>query len=239
MPVVTLECDKVVKSFGSLRALDGLTFTLQGEGIKGLIGPNGSGKSVLLNVISRVPYPPDGGSITFNGRKLDGLKPSEVCKLGIGRTFQTINFFPTLTVGQNLLVGSESVGTDARVVDEALKVTRLYEKREAKASALSVFELKKLMMASSLALDPKLILLDEPLGGLGEAEAAETLRIIREISDSGKVILIVEHRIRDLMGICDDMFVLHLGRLIAHGPPDRVVEDELVLSAYFGVSGHA
>jgi len=223
-----------VKSFGSLKALGGVSFSIEGSIIKGLIGPNGSGKSVLLNVISKVPYGPDEGVILFNGERIDKLTPQKICRLGIARTFQTTMFFPSLTVEQNLLVGANSIGVKREIINEALNITSLQGKRYTKAMNLSVFEVKKLMIATALALDPKLLLLDEPLGGLSEDEVSLTLKIIHEINATGRALLVVEHKLRELVDICKELFVLHLGHVIADGPPEKVINSAEVFSAYFG-----
>jgi len=231
---ISLICKNVVKRFGSLKALAGVSFSIERPIIKGLIGPNGSGKTVLLNVISKVPYGPDEGVILFNGKRIDKAAPQQICRLGIARTFQTITFFPSLTVEQNLLVGANSIGVRREIVNEALNITDLQDKRYTKAMNLSVFELKKLMIATALALDPKLLLLDEPLGGLSEDEVNVTLRIIQDINATGRALLVVEHKIRELVDICKELFVLHLGRVIADGPPQKVINSTEVFSAYFG-----
>lgn len=239
MAGISLECRSVSKSFGSLKALDEVSFKLEGPIIKGLIGPNGSGKTVLLNVISKVPYGSDRGAIFFNGKRIDKLKPSQICRLGIARTFQTITFFPSLTVEQNLLVGANSVGVGREVVNEALSFTGLMDKRHVKAEKLSVFELKNLMIATALALDPKLLLLDEPLSGLSEDEVVQTLRIIKAINESGRALLVIEHKISELVDLCRELLVLHLGHVIADGQPEKVINTAEVLAAYFGGETHA
>lgn len=230
-----LKCESVCKSFGSLKAVNNISFKLKSGIIKGLIGPNGSGKTVLINTISGVPYHCDSGSILFNGRNIEKFKPADICKLGLARTFQMITFFPSLTVEKNLLVGSSSVGTDYKVVDEALRATELWKKRFIKASRLlSTFELKKLMLASCLSVNPKLIILDEPLAGLSEEEVIKTLKIINDINQTGITMLVIEHKIKELVGICHNMFVLHLGKVIAEGEPEEVINARDVLQAYFG-----
>jgi ABC-type branched-subunit amino acid transport system ATPase component len=231
---LSLECVDVDKSFGLLKALDKVTFKLEGSIIKGLVGPNGSGKSTLINTITNVPYGADRGKIIFNGRNIERAKPQEICKNGIGRTFQGLTFFPSLTVEQNLLVGSSAVGTSDEVVRNALDVTELSEKRHLKSSALSVFELKRLMIATSLSIDPKLVLLDEPLSGLSEEESNQTLEIVRKINKMDKAVLIIEHKLRKVLNLCDELLVLHLGKVLADGKPGEVIKREEVARAYFG-----
>jgi branched-chain amino acid transport system ATP-binding protein len=239
MATVELEGVNVVKKFGSLRALDGVTFKLSGCKIKGLIGPNGSGKTVLLNVITKIPYGSDGGKILFSGKRIDQQKPSRICELGIARTFQALTFFPSLTVEQNLLVGAESLGKGHEIVQEALYLTGLRGKEKLKAADLPFFDLKKLMIATALSLDPKLLLLDEPLGGLSEDESAQTIDIIKKINETGRAILIIEHKISEVVNLCSEMMVLHMGKVIADGEPRKVVSQENVLTAYFGGKSYA
>ncbi|MEM4289280.1 MAG: ATP-binding cassette domain-containing protein [Nitrososphaerota archaeon] len=234
MATIELQCTDVTKKFGSLRALDGVTFKLSGCKIKGLIGPNGSGKTVLLNTLTKVPYGPDGGKIVFNGKRIDRLKPSQICKLGIARTFQTLTFFPSLTVEQNLLVGVKSLGKSRTIVSEALYLTGLLGKEKYKAASLSFFDLKMLMIATALSIDPKLLLLDEPLGGISEDECTQMLSVIKNINETGRAILIVEHKINEIVNLCDEMIVLHMGKVIADGEPEKVISQENVLTAYFG-----
>jgi branched-chain amino acid transport system ATP-binding protein len=234
MAEISLICRGVVKSFGALKALAGVSFIIEGPIIKGLIGPNGSGKTVLLNVISKVPYGPDEGVILFNGMRIDKLTPQQICRLGIARTFQTTTFFPSLTVEQNLLVGATSIGVGKEIIDKALNITNLHTKRDIKAANLSIFELKKLMLAAALAIDPKLLLLDEPLSGLSEDEIDEMLKIIQYINATGKALLVIEHKISELAEICKELLVLHLGQVIADGPPEEVINSAEVFSAYFG-----
>lgn len=231
---ISLDVQNVTKSFGSLKALDNVTFKLKGAIINGLIGPNGSGKTVLINVITKVPYGPDSGKNFFNGTRIDTLKPSQISKLGIARTFQTIAFFSSLTVEQHLLVGVNSIGSNLEVLNEALKLTDLQEKKIIKADKLSVFELKKLMIATALSLDPKLILVDEPLSGLSEEEVLHMLKILKRINETGRAILVIEHKIDEIVDLCDKLLVLHLGKVIADGKPEEVINKKEVLMAYFG-----
>ena len=231
---ISLELHRVCKSFGSLRALDNVTFRLSGRSITGLIGPNGAGKSVLINVITKVPYGPDSGEIFFNGVRIDVLKPSEISRLGIARTFQTIAYFPSLTVEKHLLIGAITSGVDRSYIDEVLELVELDGKRDVEAGSLSVFELKRLMIASALSLNPRLVFIDEPLSGLSEEEVLEMLDILRRINEGGRALVIIEHKIDEIIDLCERMIVLHLGRIIADGKPDEVTNDREVLMAYFG-----
>ncbi len=237
MAEVRLECKNVAKHFGSLKALDNVTFALAGPIIKGLIGPNGSGKTVLLNSITGIPYGPDSGSISFGGKSIEKLRPTQICRLGIARTFQTLTFFPSLTVEQNLLVAT--AGTNKDAVEKALGITDLGQKRSMKAGGLGVFDLKKLMIATSLGLDPRLLLLDEPLSGLSEEESLQTVAILKQINDAGIALLVVEHKLRKVVDLCSELFVMHLGKVIAEGDPSQVMNREEVLKAYFGEEEHA
>jgi branched-chain amino acid transport system ATP-binding protein len=216
-----------------------VTFKLNGSKAKGLVGPNGSGKSTLMNVITGVPYRSDGGTITLDGRNIEKLRPQQICRLGIARTFQTITFFPSLTVEQNVLVGSSSVGASHEVVHDALGITGLSEKKAVMAKNLAVVDLKKLMIAAGLGVDPKILLLDEPLGGLSEEETSNTLEVIKSINETGRALLVVEHKLGKLMDLCDELLVLHLGNVIGDGEPMKVINTEEVLTAYLGGERYA
>jgi branched-chain amino acid transport system ATP-binding protein len=231
---IILELYNVCKNFGSLKALDNVTLKLTGTKITGLIGPNGAGKSVLINVITKVPYGPDRGKIIFNDTRIDVLKPTEISKLGIARTFQTIAFFPSLTVQQHLEVGAITSGVEPGYIKEVLDLVELGGKKREKTGNLSVFDLKRLMIASALSLDPKLIFIDEPLSGLSEEEVLEMLEILRRINETGRALVIIEHKIDEIMSLCERMIVLHLGRIIADGRPEEVTSNKDVLMAYFG-----
>lgn len=231
---MSLECRGVSKRFGALNALKDVTFELHGDKIKGLVGPNGSGKTTLVNVITGVPYRAEGGTISFNGRNIQRLSAREICRLGICRTFQAITVFPSLTVEQNVLVGAKSVGRNDNVVHDALDLTGLSQKKASFAAKLPLFEVKNLMIATALGVDPKLVILDEPLSGLSEEESVQTLDIIKKIRESGRAVLLIEHKLAKVLDLCDELLVLHLGKVIGDGEPRKTIQTHEVLTAYLG-----
>jgi branched-chain amino acid transport system ATP-binding protein len=236
---LTLECQRISKSFGSLKALDNVTFRLEAGKIKGLIGPNGSGKTTLINAVSGVPYGPDSGKILFGGRNIAELKPRQICMLGIARTFQAAAFFPTLTVEENVLVGSKSIGAADDAVQEALRITGLSKKKSLEARSLPIYDLKRLMIAASLGMEPKLLLVDEPLAGLSEEETLEMINILKTINESGLALLVIEHKLGKILDLCHELLVLHLGKIIADGEPRKAIASPGVVAAYFGGEAYA
>jgi len=233
--MIELELRNVTKRFGDLLALNNLTFKIATRKIIGVIGPNGSGKTVMVNVITKIPYPSDYGEIIFNGINLKRFKSFDIVKIGICRTFQTINVFPKLSVEQNIKASYAKV--DESLLNEILEMFDLTRKRSEPAAKLNIYELKNLMIASCLATKPKLIILDEPLGGLSEHEAKITLARINDINKRGISVIIIEHRIGELFKYLDleRVLVLYKGSLLAQGSPDEILNDKKVKVAYLGV----
>jgi branched-chain amino acid transport system permease protein len=154
--------------------------------------------------------------------------------LGIARTFQAAAFFPTLTVEQNVLVGSNSIGAAYEVVQEALRITGLTKKKSLEARSLPICDLKRLMIAASLGMEPKVLLVDEPLAGLSEEETLEMIHLLEAINESGLALLVIEHKLGKILDFCDALMVLHLGKIIAEGEPRSVIASPDVVAAYFG-----
>ena len=232
-----LELDGVVRTFGGLRAVDGVSLTVAEGAIHGIIGPNGAGKTTLFNVINGF-LPPDAGSIRFAGAELTGLKPHRVCGRGIGRTFQVARAFPRMTVLQNVMVGAYiGAKTDAEAMDlavAALARVELAEDANSLASGLTTRQLRLMELARALAPNPRLLLLDETLAGLGHDELEEVLRIIRQVSRDGITVVIIEHTMHAMVKLADTFSVLDHGKLIAEGPPAEVVRNPAVVEAYLG-----
>jgi len=225
---------EVVKRFGGIVAVNRCSLSLAPGRIYGLIGPNGSGKTTLFNCITGVEQR-DGGTIRFRGRRIDGLPPHRVARLGIGRTFQVIRVFPELTALENLLVASRGDGDAAvRRGRELLAFVRLDRLEGELAGNLSYGQQKLLEFARVLMLDPILILLDEPAAGINRTLLGELLAAIRRLREEGRTILIVEHDMNVVMGLCQWVFVLDHGEKIAEGPPEAIRGDERVIEAYFG-----
>jgi branched-chain amino acid transport system permease protein len=232
-----LQLDGVVRTFGGLRAVDGVSLKVAEGAIHGIIGPNGAGKTTLFNVINGF-LPPDVGSIMFAGADLTGLRPHRVCRRGIGRTFQVVRAFPRMTVLQNVMVGAYvGAATDAEAMDlaaAALARVELAEDAHSLAAGLTTRQLRLMELARALAPRPRLLLLDETLAGLGHDELEEVLRIIRQIRGDGVTVVIIEHTMHAMVKLADTFSVLDHGKLIAEGPPAEVVRNPAVVEAYLG-----
>jgi branched-chain amino acid transport system ATP-binding protein len=236
-----LKCTEVSKRFGGLQALKNVDFTVNKNEIAGLVGPNGSGKSTLLNLISGV-YKPDSGKILFLDEEISKLPPYAICAKGITKTSQTVQSFPDMTATENVLAGllfTEKKNTNktealpkARGLLEFVGLSK--EKFDLPAKNLNVVELRRIQLAKALATSPKLLLLDELLTGLTPRESNEAIELIRLIRKQGVTVLIVEHVMKVIMGLCDRVTVLHHGEKIFEGTPKEVVTDERVVKVYLG-----
>ena len=229
-----LEARDVTKRFGGVTAVNRCSLALAPGKIYGLIGPNGSGKTTLFNCITGLD-PRDAGEIRFKGERIDGLKPHQVARLGIGRTFQIMRVFPELTALENLLVVTRGpFETARRRAEELLRFVTLDRLGHEYAGNLSYGQQKLLEFIRVLMTDPELILLDEPAAGVNRTLLNELLAAITQLRDRGKTILIVEHDMKVVMGLCEAIFVLDYGEKIAEGPPGVIQTDERVIEAYFG-----
>jgi len=236
-----LSLDGVTKRFGGVAALLNVSFeVVQGE-VLGIIGPNGAGKTTLLNCISGV-YRLDGGDIRWDGTSIAGLPPHRVARLGIGRTFQIVKPFQSMTVRENVAVGALFGSEQARLqpsaafarADEVLEIVGLASRRSLRVSSLTIPDRKRLEVARALATRPRLLLLDEVMAGLNPVEVDEALEIVREVHRSGVTIVLIEHVMRVIIGVCERTVVLDLGQLLAQGPPQEVLKDQRVIEAYLG-----
>jgi branched-chain amino acid transport system ATP-binding protein len=229
-----LEVDGVVKRFGGVTAVNGVSLALGAGHIYGLIGPNGSGKTTLFNCITGVEQI-DGGQIRFKGRRIDGLKPHQVFHQGIGRTFQVIRVFPELTALENLLVVTTNDYAAARAwAEELLAFVKLTGLAGEFAGNLSYGQQKLVEFVRVLMTDPELILLDETAAGVNRTLLNDLLEAVRTLRDRGKTVLLVEHDMKMVMGLCETVFVLDHGEKLAEGPPGLIQTDERVIEAYFG-----
>ena len=232
-----LEINNLVKDFGGLRAVDTLSLSIEEGQILGMIGPNGAGKSTAFNCIAGV-YAPTKGDVYFAGKKINGVKPWNLCKKGLARTFQIVKPFRTKSVLYNVMVGS-FVTTDKTAVAEekalnVLKILSFENKKDERAGNLTIAELKRLEIARALATEPKLLLFDEVMAGLRPAEVDEMVQIIKKLRDQGITIFVIEHIMRAIMALSDRIVVIHFGKKIAEGPPQEVASDENVIKAYLG-----
>ena len=227
----------VSKRFRGLLAVDGVSFALAPGDLFAIIGPNGAGKTTLFNMIAGV-FAPDAGTISFAGERIDGRPPEDICRRGIGRTFQLVRPFPALSVEDNVIIGAllrhPQVG-EARVqAHETLRRLDLFDKRSQRASALTLPDRKRLEAARALATQPRLLLLDEVMAGLRPTETDRMIAILRELNRDGLTILLIEHVMRAVMALASRILVLHHGAAIAEGTPEAVVRDPAVVQSYLG-----
>jgi len=229
-----LEVREVTKRFGGVIAVDRCSIELAPGKIYGLIGPNGSGKTTLFNCITGLE-PRDDGEIRYKGACIDGLKPHQVARRGIGRTFQIIRVFPELTALENLLVATwQPLDVVHRRALELLQLVTLERLQNEYAGNLSYGQQRLLEFARVLMTDPELILLDEPAAGVNRTLLNELLQAIRNLCAQGKTIFIVEHDMKVIMDLSEKIFVLDHGEKIAEGPPGAIQTNEQVMEAYFG-----
>ncbi len=248
-----LEVTQLGISFGGLRAVDDLSMKIEKGGLVGLIGPNGAGKTTAFNMLTGVYRPTDGG-IRLDGQNLIGKKPHEICKLGVARTFQNIRLFSKLSVLDNVKVGLHNEMTYSlvesmlhlgsyrkkeRAMDEKameiLKVFDLDGQADVLASNLPYGKQRKLEIARALATDPKLLLLDEPAAGMNPNETGELMETIKLVRETyGVTILLIEHDMKLVTGICEYLYVLNFGKLLAEGTPKEVLSNPEVITAYLG-----
>lgn len=247
-----LETKGVSKYFGGLRALQNVNMIVEKGEIRGLIGPNGSGKTTLINVITGF-YKPSEGRIVFDGTDISGNKPCDIAKCHLVRTFQNLNLFPDMTVLENVLAG-RFFSMQSNIVHTILKSRRFNQeekrnrdlskdilelvglsgKEEIKAQNLPYGQQRLLEIARALATKPKLLLLDEPVAGMNEKESNEVALLIEKLREKGITILVVEHHMRFVMNICDNLTVLNSGTVIAEGSPKDIQRNEEVIRVYLG-----
>lgn len=247
-----LEIDQISKNFGGIQALTDVSFSIEKGEILGLIGPNGAGKTTMFNMITAM-YPPSEGQISFQGEKLTSLKPHQITKKGICRTFQNIRLFPEMTALENVMVGNHC-RLDSGVIrsvfrtkfqkkeEEALRekakqlleTVDLGEHIDTLAENLAYGQQRRLEIARAMASDPDLLLLDEPAAGMNEKETNELFELIQKIKSLGMTILLIEHDMPLVMRACDRIVVLNFGKKIAEGLPKEIQNNQEVVEAYLG-----
>ena len=237
-----LEVRNVSRYFGGVKANQDVSFSVEPGIVLGLIGPNGAGKTTLFNCITGF-YPPSKGEIVFDGQRINGFPPDKVCKLGMARTWQKVRPLAKLTVLENAVVGAlcrtASVSRAKGIALEQLRVVGLEKRAGVLAGGLPIGERKKLELARVLATMPRMILLDEVMGGLNARESDEIIQLILDVKKRGLTQVVIEHDMKAIVRTCDRIVVLSSGEKLAEGTPQEIVNDPRVMAAYLGDSGGA
>jgi branched-chain amino acid transport system ATP-binding protein len=251
--MILLSVSNLSKSFGGLVAVGGVSFEVSQGDVLGLIGPNGAGKTTVFNLVTGVT-PPDGGEIFFAQRRLGGLKPHKVVELGLARTFQTIRLFPHMSVLENVLSGrhcrmrtgvvASMLPFPGKMLEERNALSRAMEELEFvglanrwndPAGGLAYGEQRLLEIARARATDPRMVVLDEPAGGMNDQETVDLRSLIKRIRNRGITIMLIEHDMGFVMRACNRLVVLENGLVIARGTPEEIQKDQRVIEAYLGV----
>jgi branched-chain amino acid transport system ATP-binding protein len=237
MPAL-LEVEGLSKSFSGLRAAQDVTFSVSEDEIVALIGPNGAGKTTCFNMIAGV-YRADAGTVRLAGERIDGRRPDQICRAGVGRTFQLVKPFAGLSVVDNVVVGAlnahRTVAEARKGAEEVLDLIGLYAKRAHPAASLTLPERKRLEVARALATAPRMLLLDEVMAGLRPTEVDHMVQVLRDLNARRRItVLLIEHVMRAVMALAQRVIVMHHGQIIAQGTPDEVTRNPAVIESYLG-----
>ncbi|WP_067221219.1 ABC transporter ATP-binding protein [Stappia indica] len=233
-----LEVRNVTRCFGGLVANSDVTFTVSPGEIIGLIGPNGAGKTTLFNVLVGI-YPPSSGEVIFDGKSIGGLKPHQIAKSGLTKTFQNVALFAESSVLDNVVTGglvNRSLADARRFAAECLERVGIGAIAQKKAGDLSFPERARVEVARALCTSPKLLLLDEVMAALTPAEMEEIIELVRSLRDEGMTFIVVEHHMKAVMKLCERLIVLNFGEMIADGTPEEIASNRKVLDAYLGAN---
>jgi branched-chain amino acid transport system ATP-binding protein len=233
-----LEVKNLSKNFGGLKAVNDVSFSVEKGEIVGIIGPNGSGKTTTFNLITGF-YKPDSGIVLFKNRKISNLRPDQICKEGIARTFQIAKPLPRLSVLKNLMVGAYLKSSDQKEIAEKvvgiLQFVGLLEQKDVPGEKLRGANIRRLELARALATDPEMLLIDEIAAGLNPTESKALIKIIKEMKQvKGLTILIIDHVLKVVLDVVDKLIVLHHGEMIVQGSPTEVIRDRRVSEVYLG-----
>ena len=238
-----LDVQNVSKQFGGLTAVNQVSLYVDQGEIVGLIGANGAGKTTLFNMLAGV-FPPTSGKIVFGGKEVQGLPCHQICRMGVGRTYQIVKPFVNLSVLDNTVVGAlnrhHDVKEARKKAEEVLEFVGLDQRKHVAGSNLNLPELKRMELARALATEPKLLLLDEVMAGLNPTDSSRVIELVKRIRDErGITIIVIEHVMKAIMTLFDRIYVLNQGNLIASGKPEEVSQDPEVIKSYFGEKRYA
>ena len=239
---VILKIENLTKKFGGLTAVNEVNMHLKQGEILGVIGANGAGKTTVFNMVSG-SFQPTSGKIIFNGKEIQHMAPHDICKQGIGRTYQVVKPFGALTLRENVMVGAmmrhPNVKEAAKIADDIIELLGISHLANVSGKSLTLVQMKRMEIARALATEPKVLLLDEVMAGLNPSEREAIIESIRTVSKTGVSIIIIEHVIKVIMALTDRVYCMNQGKLISEGTPQEVMSDPKVIESYLGVNKYA